>query len=98
MLWVGLIAQAHAQGLANASKVRSAVAPPDRLGNNTISGVFPTTCPHRPGELSQRPRRGAFLLALVALDCGARSRDRLREHLPVLNRNPRCRIDDQRNG
>ena len=60
MLWVGLIAQAHAQGLANASKVRSAVAPPDRLGNNTISGVFPATCPHRPGELSERPLAGRF--------------------------------------
>jgi len=77
MLWVGLIAQAHAQGLANASKVRSAVAPPDRLGNNTISGVFPTTCPHRPGELSQRPLAGRFSFG------PCRSRLRREEPRPV---------------
>jgi hypothetical protein len=60
MLWVGLIAQAHAQGLANASKVRSAVAPPDRLGNKHHLGGIPGHMPPQAGRTFRAPPRGAL--------------------------------------
>jgi len=37
---------------------------------DTIYGRSPATCPHRPGELSKRPERGAILMAELPSDSG----------------------------